>query len=111
MWRKNYREGYVGKKFSTFHATSLLLQHQYHEKGFYKYSELISCLLLAEQNNKLLMKNHYALPTGSAPFLEVNATKSNSYFNGRGHDRNNGRCGGKGCHTPKHLVELCKESL
>nr|XP_009616444.1 uncharacterized protein LOC104108982 [Nicotiana tomentosiformis] len=46
---------------------------QYREKGFKKYSELITCLLVAEQNNTLLMKNHEARPTGSAPFPEVNA--------------------------------------
>ncbi|XP_017635674.1 uncharacterized protein LOC108477670 [Gossypium arboreum] len=48
---------------------------QYREKGFQKYSELISCLLVAEQNNELLMKNHELLPTGSAPFPEANKGK------------------------------------
>ena len=61
------------KTFSTFHASNVLLQQQYREKGFKKYYELISCLLVAEQNNELLMKNHEASPTGSAPFPEVNA--------------------------------------
>ena len=46
------------KIFSTFHASNMLLQQQYRGKGFKKYSELISCLLVAEQNNELLMKNH-----------------------------------------------------
>ncbi|XP_074290138.1 uncharacterized protein LOC141616880 [Silene latifolia] len=45
---------------------------QYREKSFKKYSELISCLLVAEQNNELLMKNHESRPTGSTPFLEAN---------------------------------------
>ncbi|XP_060186086.1 uncharacterized protein LOC132615496 [Lycium barbarum] len=44
------------KTFSTFHASNVLLQQQYREKGFKKYSELISHLLVAEQNNDLLMK-------------------------------------------------------
>ncbi|KAH1073561.1 hypothetical protein J1N35_025889 [Gossypium stocksii] len=44
------------KTFSTFHATNVLLQQQYHEKDFKKYFELISCLLVAKQNNDLLMK-------------------------------------------------------
>ncbi|XP_056690777.1 uncharacterized protein [Spinacia oleracea] len=45
---------------------------QYREKGFKKYSEFISCLLVAEQNNELLMYNHEARPTGSTPFPEAN---------------------------------------
>ena len=62
------------KTFSTFHALNLLLQHQYHEKGCKKYLELISCLLVVEQNNELLMKIHEACLTGFASFLEVNVT-------------------------------------
>jgi hypothetical protein len=56
------------KTISTFHASNVLLQHQYREKGFQKYSDLISCLLVAEHNNELLMKNHEARPTSTAPF-------------------------------------------
>jgi len=66
-------EELLEKTFSTFHASNVLLQQQYREKGFKKYSELITCLLVAEQNNELLMKNHEARPTGAAPFPEVNA--------------------------------------
>ncbi|XP_028800673.1 uncharacterized protein LOC114755944 [Neltuma alba] len=69
---------------------------QYREKGFKKYSELISCLLVAEQNNKLLMKNHEIRPTGSAPFPEANVTVRNNHHirgcgRGRGRDRGRGR--------------------
>ena len=60
------------KTFSTFHASNVLLQQQYREKGFKKYYELISCLLVAERNNELLLKNHEARPAGAAPFSEVN---------------------------------------
>ena len=67
-------EDMLEKTFSTFHASNVLLHQQYREKGFRKYSELISCLLVAEQNNEILMKNHEARPTGPAPFPEVNAT-------------------------------------
>ena len=35
-------EDMLEKTFSTFHATNLLLQQQYREKGFHKFS---SCLL------------------------------------------------------------------
>ncbi|CAL9024154.1 unnamed protein product [Prunus brigantina] len=55
------------------------LQQQYRERGFHKYSDLISCLLLAEQNNELLMQNHQSHPTGSAPLNEVNATLAPSH--------------------------------
>ncbi|XP_016737898.1 uncharacterized protein [Gossypium hirsutum] len=95
------------KSFSTFHATNVLLQQQYREKGFKKYSELVSCLLVAEQNNELLMKNHGIRPTGTAPLPEVNIAVQSKYGNekykgrDRGHDhgRNWGR--GRGC-TSNH---------
>ncbi|XP_021727642.1 uncharacterized protein LOC110694779 [Chenopodium quinoa] len=65
------------KTYSTFHANNIVLQTQYRKKGFQKYSELISCLLVAEQNNELLMKNHESRPTGSTPFPEANVTTHN----------------------------------
>ncbi|XP_074374727.1 uncharacterized protein LOC141715145 [Apium graveolens] len=71
------------KTYSTFHASNVLLQQQYREKGFIKYSDLISCLLVAEQNKKLLMKNHESRPTGSRPFPEANVVIYN-YGLGRG---------------------------
>lgn len=73
------------KTLSIFHASNILLQQQYRERGFKKYSELIYCLLVAEQNNELLMKNHRSYPIGSQPFPEVNATFSGG---------NGNRCGG-----------------
>ncbi|KAJ9557422.1 hypothetical protein OSB04_012036 [Centaurea solstitialis] len=51
-------EEMLEKTFSTFHASNMLLQQQYCERGFKKYCDLISCLLVAKQNNELLMKNH-----------------------------------------------------
>ena len=44
------------KTFTTFHASNVLLEQQYRERRFTKYSELISCLLVAEQNNEFLLK-------------------------------------------------------
>ncbi|XP_021758379.1 uncharacterized protein LOC110723336 [Chenopodium quinoa] len=86
------------KTYSTFHANDVVLQTQYREKGFTKYSELISCLLVAEQNNELLMKNHESRPTGSTPFPEANATshsgkeqKARDYASSRGRGRGRGR--------------------
>ena len=94
-------EDLLEKAFSTFHASNVLLQQQYREKGFEKYSNLISCLLLMEQNNEILMKNYEAHPTESAPFLKVNAAAYNkskrrqnrnySYRRGHGKGRNNYR--------------------
>ena len=46
------------KMFTMFHASNVFLQRQYGERRFTKYSELISCLLVGEKNNELLMKNH-----------------------------------------------------
>lgn len=84
------------KTFSTFHASNMLLQQQYREKGFQKYSDLISCLLVAEQNNELLMKNHEARPAGVAPFPEVNASQHNHFGKARGRGRGRGNVLGRG---------------
>ncbi|XP_026447239.1 uncharacterized protein LOC113347780 [Papaver somniferum] len=78
------------KTYSTFHASNILLQQQYRESQFKKYSDLISCLLVAEQNNELLLKNHQIHPTGSTVALEMNATESRSNApksRGKGHGR------------------------
>ncbi|XP_059635484.1 uncharacterized protein LOC132277659 [Cornus florida] len=80
------------KTYSTFHASNVLLQQQYRERRFTKYSKLISYLLLAEQNNELLMKNHQSRPTGSVPFPEVNV----SSFHGHGRGRGRACSGGRG---------------
>ncbi|XP_015054946.1 uncharacterized protein LOC107001393 [Solanum pennellii] len=81
------------KMFSTFPASSMLLQQQYREMGFKKYSELISYLLVAEQHNELLMKNHESRSTGSMPFPEVNTANihQSRREKGRGPSRGRGR--------------------
>ncbi|XP_015081439.1 uncharacterized protein LOC107025090 [Solanum pennellii] len=61
---------------TTFHASNVISQQQYRAKGFQKYSELISCLLVAEQHNALLMKNHKARPTGAALLPKANVVGS-----------------------------------
>ncbi|XP_074283312.1 uncharacterized protein LOC141607863 [Silene latifolia] len=99
------------KTYQTFHSSQLLLSQQYRHREFKKYSELVSCLLVAEQNNQILLKNHQSRPSGTDPFREVNATVSspfpivnatNKYSGhtrgsgpGRGRGRNNFR-GGRG---------------
>ncbi|XP_039050690.1 uncharacterized protein LOC120191881 [Hibiscus syriacus] len=88
----------IEKTYSTFHANNIVLHTQYHEKGFKKHSELISCLLMAEQNNELQMKNHELRLTGSAPFPEANVKTKNgqelketNHANGSGKGRGRGR--------------------
>ncbi|XP_071912281.1 uncharacterized protein [Coffea arabica] len=84
------------KIFSTFHVSNMLLQQQYREKGFKKYSELTACLLLTEQNNELLLKNHESRPTGASPFPEANATQFQNFGQGHGRGRRGGRGRGRG---------------
>ncbi|XP_027118399.2 uncharacterized protein [Coffea arabica] len=86
-------EDMLEKTFSIFHVSNMLLQQQYREKGFKKYSELIACLLLAEQNNELLLKNHESRPTGASPFPEANATQFQNFGRGRGRGRRGSRGG------------------
>ncbi|GKE27698.1 putative transcription factor interactor and regulator CCHC(Zn) family protein, partial [Tanacetum coccineum] len=84
------------KTFSTFHASNILLQLQYRAKGFTKYCDLISCLLVAEQNDELLMKTHETRPTGVAPLLKANMATYNDYSGGCGRGYYRGRCYGPG---------------
>jgi hypothetical protein len=94
-------ENILEKIFSAFHALNLLLQQQYRERDFKKYSELISCLLIAEQNNELLMKNHQSRPTDSIPFPEANTTlfpiaNATSFKGNHGRERGRGPRRGRG---------------
>ncbi|XP_059302177.1 uncharacterized protein LOC132054133 [Lycium ferocissimum] len=84
------------KIFSTFPASSMLMQQQYREMRFKKYSELISHLLVAEQHNELLMKNHESRPTGIVPFPEVNEANFHHSKRGRGRGPSCGHGRGRG---------------
>lgn len=88
-------EEMLEKTLSTFHANNLLLHQQYRERRFQRYSELISCLMVAEQNNELLLKNHQSRPTGSASINEANAVHHDNHKNGY-KKKNYGRRKGKG---------------
>ncbi|KAK9756518.1 hypothetical protein RND81_01G103300 [Saponaria officinalis] len=70
---------------------TVILPKQYRQRGFKKYSKLTSCLLVAEQNNEILLKNHQSRPTGSDLFPEVNAIKYDLKNKGRGRGYRQGR--------------------
>lgn len=61
----------LNKTFSTMHSSNMVLQQQYRERKFTTYTELIECLLLAEANNELLMKNSEMRPPGTAPLPDI----------------------------------------
>ncbi|XP_073128651.1 uncharacterized protein [Henckelia pumila] len=95
------------KIFFTFHASNITLQQQYRVRGFMRYFELIACLLVAEKNNELLIRNHQSRPTGSTAFPEANIVMKNENQNqrhrtdfgrgrGRGRGRKNDRDRGRG---------------
>lgn len=84
------------KTFSTFDSSNVLLHQQYHEKDFMKSFELVSCLLVSEQNNELLMKNHEFRPIGSIPFREVNVVANQSTYHRRGWGHGQGQGHGYG---------------
>ncbi|XP_060170302.1 uncharacterized protein LOC132601213 [Lycium barbarum] len=98
LW-KNLKERLViliswKRRSPLFHALNVLLQQQYREKGFTKYCDLIAHLLVAEQNNDLLMKNHENRPTGVAPLPEVNEVYA--HYSRRGKGRGPGRDNSRG---------------
>ena len=82
------KEDILEKMFTTFHALNVLLQQLYRECRFKKYSKLISCILVDEQNNELLMRNCQSSPSGYEPFLVVNVISSKT--RGRGRTRGHG---------------------
>ncbi|CAN6579215.1 unnamed protein product [Malus baccata var. baccata] len=96
-------EDMLEKTFSIFHVFNMLLQQQYRARGFTEYNQLIYVLLVDEQNNELLMKNHQSQPTGFAPFpemnalsLKVNATSSGGDNHKRGRSHKQDRWNKKG---------------
>ena len=95
-------EDMLEKTFTTFHASNVLLQQQYRERRFTKYSELIACLLVAEKNNELLLQNHQSRPPWFKAFPEANATFASPHSNRQGHKngpsrgKGRGRGGGRG---------------
>ncbi|XP_010513991.1 PREDICTED: uncharacterized protein LOC104790005 [Camelina sativa] len=62
----------IEKTLSTFSPNNRVLQQQYRHQGFADYGALIECLLLAEQNDELLLINSAMRPPGTAPLPEAN---------------------------------------
>jgi len=100
------------KTYTTFNHSNSVLQEQYRTKGFATYTDLISCLLLAEANNELLLKSNGVRPAGTAPPPEAHEVEkkdpnetyfvqdnkkpygnSRGGFKRRGRDNSNGRDG------------------
>ena len=120
------------KTFSTFHISNMLLQQQYLEKCFIKYSKLISCLLIVEQNNELI-KNHKSRPTrttfpklvnvvnfnrgrgrGHSRGRDCERGKNNYYFRGHSYNPNFKRNTGNDDHkgkTPQNYNSKCDEEI
>ena len=109
-------EEMLKKTYSTFHASNITLQQQYMLRGFKKYSELISSLLVVEKNNEFLIKNHQSRLTGSVAFLEVNVAFFKNYGRGYNHGRGRGRGRGRdhgrnqsGFYNPSQNNEIHKK--
>ncbi|XP_051144455.1 uncharacterized protein LOC127260655 [Andrographis paniculata] len=66
----------------------MVWQHQYRNKGFQIYSELIICLLPAEQNTEFLLQNHESRPTDANLFPEANTIQPPNPVHGRGQVKN-----------------------
>nr|XP_016496654.1 PREDICTED: uncharacterized protein LOC107815557 [Nicotiana tabacum] len=94
------------KTFTTVHASNMVLQQQYREKGFTKYSELISLLLVAERNNDLLMRNHENRPTGSTPLPEADKVHSHYANHEKGHGRGRNRGHSRGRRQGRNSHEI-----
>ncbi|XP_057538197.1 uncharacterized protein LOC130815730 [Amaranthus tricolor] len=77
------------------HNKSVLLPKAIDEWHFKKYHELLKTLLVAEQNNELLLKNHNRTPVGTMPFNETNMIERNVRHRGRGNYFIRGRGRGK----------------
>jgi len=104
----------IEKTLSTFHPRNVIFQQQYRAKGYTRYSELMQVLLVAEQNNELVMMNHLSRPPGSATLLEVNVATSGD-DNWRGPrpclDRGRGRGKGRSFHPNDINTEKTNKNL
>ena len=84
----------IEKTLSTFHPGNIVLQQQYRNSKYTKYSELSEVLSVAEQQNEALMNNHSDQPTGSIAMPEAHANVAQSLRN-RKRGRGKGKWKGK----------------
>jgi hypothetical protein len=106
----------IEKTLSTFHPGNIVLQQQYRNSKYHKYSELSEVLSATEQQNEVLMSNHSARPTGSIDVPEAHANVAESSRNqiwGCGKGKWNGKRGalfkGKVKRKPKGKIGPEKE--
>jgi hypothetical protein len=96
------------KTLSTFRHGNIVLQQQYRNSKYKKYTELSEVLSLAEQQNEVLMSDHSARPTSSMAVPEAHANvaeSSRNHSRGRGKGKWKGKRGamfkGKGKGKPR----------
>ena len=64
------------KTYTTFSSSDNLLQKQYRQSKFIKFSMLITLLLLDEKNSLILIRNNNSHPTGSKAISLAEANAS-----------------------------------
>ena len=79
------------KTFTSFHEKDAILMQQYRERNFTKFSDLLSCLLRAEQNRELLLATHNLRPAGAAPLPEAHTVTPPKRRNRRRGKKNKGK--------------------
>jgi hypothetical protein len=106
----------IEKTLSTFHPGNIVLQQQYRNSKYQRYSVLSEVLSVVEQQNKVLMSNHSGWPTGSIAVPEAHANIAESSRNrkwGRGKGKWKGKRGalfkGKGKRKRKGKIRPEKE--
>ena len=106
----------IEKTLSTFHLGNIVLQQQYRNSKYTKYSKLSEVLSVAEQQNEVLMNNHSVRPTGSMAVPEAHtnvAESSRNHKRARGKGKWKGKRGamfkGKGKGKPKGRAEPKKK--
>ncbi|XP_074372990.1 uncharacterized protein LOC141713456 [Apium graveolens] len=75
----------IDKTLSIFHPNNINLAEMYRERKFTKFRDLLSTILVVEQNHELVIKNHQSRPTGYAPLPEVNNMSFQQNVRGKGY--------------------------
>ncbi|XP_048493093.1 uncharacterized protein LOC125493656 [Beta vulgaris subsp. vulgaris] len=88
----------IEKTLSTMHANNIVQQEQYRERRCQKFYDLIAILLVAQQNNQIVLSIHNQRAAGtSTAAVETNATRGGKRWNKRGGNSNwNGRFKNRG---------------